>query len=182
VTGDAARAALYALGALPADEASAFEAKLRTSPGLRAEVDSLRAAAGELALAADPVPPGPAVRQRVLDRAREAAAGRSAPPPDLWFTLHDQGEWITHAPGLELRELFRQGRAATYLLRVAPDTRIPRHEHRGVEHSYVLSGSIEVAGQLCREGDYHRAAQGTVHEPPYSPDGCVMLIVAEQST
>ncbi|MEW6270030.1 MAG: cupin domain-containing protein, partial [Thermodesulfobacteriota bacterium] len=103
-----------------------------------------------------------------------------APPPELLFALAGDGAWIAVAPGLERRGLFRsRGRGTAYLLRVAPGATIPDHEHRGVEHSYVLSGSITVEGQLCRAGDYHRAAAGTSHHAPHSEDGCVMLVVLE---
>ncbi|MEW6273227.1 MAG: hypothetical protein AB1689_28445, partial [Thermodesulfobacteriota bacterium] len=66
--GDDDRAALYALGALPPEQAAGFEERLRGAPALRAEVDALRAAASELAFAAQAVPPRPAVRERLLAR------------------------------------------------------------------------------------------------------------------
>lgn len=182
-TPDAARAALHALGALPADEAAAFEVKLRDAPALRAEVDSLRGAADELALAAEPAAPRPELRARVLGRIARLAAAADAPPvtPALLFAFADEGGWITVAPGLERRDLHRQGGSGAFLLRVAPGTSVPRHEHRAVEHAYVLSGSLEVEGQLCLAGDYHRAAPETVHRDAFSRDGCVVLIVAEST-
>lgn len=179
--GNDGRAALYVLGALEPDQVEAFEQRLRGSPSLRAEVEELRAAATELALAVEPLAPRPEVRETLLARvAAEARPAASARLPELLFAFAREGEWIRVAPGLERRSLVRsRGEGSAYLLRVAPGATIPQHEHRAVEHSYVLSGSIDVDGQLCRAGDYHRAASGTSHRAPHSVDGCVMLVVLE---
>lgn len=178
-TVDAARAALYALGALPADQVAAFEERLASSPPLRAEVESLRTVAAELAHAPAPVAPHPGVRAKLLARVGEAAlaAPTSPPLPDLLFALRADESWIPLCPGIERRELSRAADGASYLLRIAAGAAIPDHPHRRVEHSYVLSGSIEVAGTLCHAGDYHRAAAGTEHVAARSADGCVMLVV-----
>jgi len=177
---DAARAALYALGALPADQLAAFEKRLAASPTLRADVESLRIATDELLLAAEPVAPQRAVRDQLLARVNAEAATAAPPPPalpDLVFALRADETWIPVCPGIERRELSRAAGGASYLLRITAGATIPDHEHRRVEHTYVLSGSIEVAGTLCHAGDYHRAAAGTQHVAPRSADGCVMLVV-----
>lgn len=175
---DAARAALYALGALPHDQQVAFEERLRAQPALHAEAAALCAVAAELALAAEPVPPRAAVRERVLANLGAPAATPSAPaPPDLLFALRADDVWLPVCPGIERRELATTAGGASYLLRVAPGATIPDHAHRRVEHSFVLRGSIAVEGTLCRAGDYHRAAPGTVHTAPHSVGGCVMLVI-----
>ena len=178
-TADAARAALYALGALPDDQRAAFEERLRASSVLRAEVDALRATAAELALAPAPVAPRAEVRERLLARLQTEPRAGAVPPavPDLLFALRTDETWLPVGPGLERRELARTADGASYLLRVAPGATMPNHEHRRVEHSFVLSGSIDVDGTLCRAGDYHRAAVGTAHTAPHSREGCVMLVV-----
>jgi anti-sigma factor ChrR (cupin superfamily) len=178
-TADAARAALYALGALPREQQAAFEERLAGSAALRAEVEALHAAAVELLLAPDAVTPRPQVRERVLAAARGAArAGEPRPPlPDLLFALRADDVWIEMGAGLARRELAITPTGASYLIRVAPGATIPDHHHAHVEHSFVLSGSIEVEGTMCRAGDYHRAATGTAHTAFYSRQGCLMLIV-----
>jgi len=181
-TADAARAALYALGALPPDQVAAFEERLRGSATARAEVDALRTAAAELAFAAPPAAPRAEVRERLLARvsagAAEPAPARSTPSlPDLLFALRADESWIQMGPGIEYRDLSHSKDSASYLLRIAPGAAIPDHQHRRVEHTYVLDGSIEVAGTLCHTGDYHRAAAGTAHQAPRSADGCVILVV-----
>jgi anti-sigma-K factor RskA len=71
-------AAAYALGALSADEARAFEAYLATSPDARREVAELRETAALLAVAGPEAPPGPELRRRVLDA---VAASKTAALP-----------------------------------------------------------------------------------------------------
>jgi anti-sigma-K factor RskA len=63
-------AAAYALGALSPEETRAFEAYLAGSPQARQEVAELRETAALLAVAGPERQPGPALRQRVLDRVR----------------------------------------------------------------------------------------------------------------
>jgi anti-sigma factor ChrR (cupin superfamily) len=174
---DAARAALHALGALPGDQRAAFEERLRTSPALRSEVEALRAAAAELLLAPEPVEPSARVRERLLARVASEAAGATPGLPDMMFALRADEVWTPLFPGIERRELARSAEGSTYLLRIAPGATIPDHGHRRVEHTYVLSGSIEVAGTLCHVGDYHRAAAGTAHQAFRSSEGCVILLI-----
>lgn len=178
-TVDAARAALYALDALPDEQRTAFEERLAASPDLQAEVDAFRAVTADLALAPAPLEPRATVRARLLARVAAGPAEAAMPPalPDLLFSLQADATWITVIPGLEHRALSRDGSSSSYLLRLAPGATIPRHGHGRCEHSFVLSGSVEVAGTLCRAGDYHRAAAGTSHQGSYSAEGCVMLVL-----
>jgi anti-sigma-K factor RskA len=76
------RAAAYALGALDADELQAFEARLAVDAALRREVaayrEALAAVAGALPGAADAPP---ALRDRILERARAERPGAAAAAP-----------------------------------------------------------------------------------------------------
>src|SRR6185437_8647408 len=90
---DGERAALYAFGVLDADETHAFEAHLAEGCArCEDEIQSHAVVARSLAFEADPVPPPPAVRARVL--AAIAADGESG----YRFVRKDEGEWveITH--------------------------------------------------------------------------------------
>lgn len=184
---DAANAAAFALGALAADEAAKLGQRIAASSALRDEVESLRAVTDELLLAADPVEPRAAVRHRLLARVAAEAPGSGAsaaatraqrpPLPDMLFAFAPDAVWKDVAPGLQRRLLSRGADATSYVLRVAPGATIPPHDHGCVEHLFIVSGSIDVDGTLCHAGDYHRAAQGTHHEAPYSVEGCVVLVV-----
>lgn len=59
-------AAAYALGALDADEAAAFESVLATSPDLQREVESLREVSGMLGAATAPVAPSAGLKQSLM--------------------------------------------------------------------------------------------------------------------
>lgn len=194
-TVDAAKAASFVLGALAEDARTELGERMAASPALREEVASLRAVADELLLAADPAEPRPAVRERLLARVASEAPGGGARPharaavdaadtraprpplPELLFALEPDAVWKDIAPGLQLRMLSRGSGGSSYVVRVAPGATVPSHEHPCVEHSYILSGSIDVEGTLCHAGDYHRAASGTRHDTFYSAGGCVMLVV-----
>ena len=60
----------YALDALDPAEAAAYEQHLPRCPECRAELASLTAAAGALALAVEPAEPPPALRERIVGAAR----------------------------------------------------------------------------------------------------------------
>ena len=92
-------AAAYALGALPPEEARAFEAFLAITPEAQGEVDEYRETAALLALGAEERRPSPELRARVhaaIAAAKEArlpteapaqAARRSAWTPLAWVGL-----------------------------------------------------------------------------------------------
>jgi anti-sigma-K factor RskA len=71
-------AAAYALGALPPEEARAFESYLETSAEARQEVAEMRETAALLALSAREAEPAPGLRARVLEA---VSAGRLRPRP-----------------------------------------------------------------------------------------------------
>jgi anti-sigma-K factor RskA len=62
--------AAYALDALDPDERGAYEEHLATCERCREELGRLSVVTAELAFAADPVSPPPALRERILDAAR----------------------------------------------------------------------------------------------------------------
>jgi quercetin dioxygenase-like cupin family protein len=53
---------------------------------------------------------------------------------------------------------------------------IPRHSHAHNEESFVLEGEVVLDGTLCKQGDYHFAAAGTIHRSISSDSGCTLLI------
>ncbi len=165
------RAALHALGALDAEEASAFDAHLAHCHVCRAEVDAYAAVTDTLALAPPPVPPAPEVWSRVL-------AGMRRPPfPALHFTRESDGGWTEVYPGVSRRELAADPSSPAYLIRLAPGAFIPEHGHGMIEHCWVVSGEVGIVGHRLQAGDYHRAGPGAVHERVSSDTGCVLLLI-----
>jgi anti-sigma factor ChrR (cupin superfamily) len=52
----------------------------------------------------------------------------------------------------------------TYLVRMEVGARLGAHPHGAVERCFVVAGDLHVAGCHLHTGDYHRAAQHSIHE------------------
>ena len=74
--------ASYALGALPDEEAEAFEAHLATCAACRAELEELLPAVHALPASVEPVPPPPALKARIMAEVEREAALLAAAGPE----------------------------------------------------------------------------------------------------
>jgi putative transcriptional regulator len=92
----------------------------------------------------------------------------------------DEGRWHEVAKGISVKHLFTdpQNGMVTTLVRMKPGTRIPLHRHNGVEQCYVIEGDFHAADQKLGPGDFHCAQAGSVHEPVYTVEGALVLIIA----
>ena len=172
------RAALYALGALGADEHREFESHLRDGCEIcAAEVRAFRAVTGELGLAARAQATSPELRARVIDRLQQAAGAtepRVVEKHGLRFVLAGYGEWQSSgAPKLLNDDAGRQYR--TQLIRMDPGAVYPAHRHADVEEIYLLEGDLLVSGVVMHAGDYCRAELGSVHVGVRSDNGCLFI-------
>ena len=75
-------AGAYVLGALPEDEAAAYEAHLETCPSCRAEADELRVAAQALPLSAPALRPPDALKARIMAEVEREASLLAAAGPE----------------------------------------------------------------------------------------------------
>ena len=118
---------------------------------------------GALAEAVKPVAP-PAVRASEL-KARVMARIRGKKSFDLMTVRAGEGEWITLLPGVEKKILSEspEGRVQSYLLRMAPGTTLPPHEHVADEECLMLEGEAMVGDIHLSAGDYHFARKGSKH-------------------
>jgi hypothetical protein len=175
------RAALYALGLLPADEAQRVAACLAAGDArYLAEVAACRSVADDLAYAARPAAPQPAARARVL--ARIAAAEAPVLEQDgVRFVRGAQLDWqagpIADFETKALR-VDEAGGRITLLARLAPGGVYPSHRHRGVEEIYLVEGDLLINGVLMRSGDSCSADADSVHDGIRSPSGCVFVVTA----
>ena len=168
----AALAALFALGALPADEAARFEQRLASGCTLcQAEVRESRDVVAALPLSAPEVAPPPSLRDRLFERIGVNPATAAA--SDLTLVRAGDTEWKQTAPGVQIRPLLKK---STMLVRLAPNTWLPEHDHAAAEQCLVLEGSISCAGVTAYAGDFTYMPAGSHHDPLYSPDGCLLLI------
>ncbi|MBB5664580.1 quercetin dioxygenase-like cupin family protein [Rhizobium leguminosarum] len=91
----------------------------------------------------------------------------------------DRLEWMpSPTKGVDRRMLFRIGgekARATSIVRYAPGSRFPHHEHPGGEEFLVLDGIFQDESGDFPAGSYVRNPPGTGHAPG-SEDGCVILV------
>lgn len=197
-------AALYVAGALPEEDARAFEAHLEagctTCRQALTQHDTCLAAL-YAALPAAPVPD--AVRDSLLARvaADAAGAGQSrgadaaaeAQAVQVWKQWADDSaaemlvrrsdaqDWEpTTIEGIAIRRLSvdRARNQTTMLIRMAAGTAYPRHVHDGPEECYVLQGDLEVGDLVLHAGDYQRLAPGSMHPVQRTRGGCLLLIMS----
>jgi quercetin dioxygenase-like cupin family protein len=169
------QAALYALGALGPDESGKFQKRLAAGcPLCRSAFDDCRTVAEALPLAAPDLAPQPEVRQRLMDRigASAAPAREARPTMGTLVRPHDTA-WETPIPGVDIRPLLGK---KTMLVRMAPGTYLPEHEHRYGEQCLVLEGSIRSDDMEAHAGDFTYMPAGSTHSTLYSETGCLLLI------
>ena len=191
---------LAALGALPPDEAAAFESHAASCPACRAERDSLAALAGELtALAPAAAPPErlwSRIAARVATTAQALVAANDRPRVQPWkawtasaaaraglltIPSDDAGWQATSVAGIDVRKLFVDPAAdrVTMLVRMAPGSAYPPHRHATAEECFVLQGDLRVDGDThMHAGDYQRAEEGSRHGVQSTDGGCTLLIVS----
>jgi len=179
-------ATLYALGSLSAEEMQAFAEHLSTGcPLCAAEVQDVERLVGLLGYNAPAVQPPPAVRTRLLanlalEAAPAADTGQSRPDmtADFVYIRASEGRWSEFSPGVMVKVLYTDPttKRSTALVRMAPGTRLPRHQHLAVEELFVLQGDCHIApGQVLQAGDYFRAEANSVHGMTFTEAGTTFL-------
>jgi len=102
----------------------------------------------------------------------------------LWQMAPDERETVridTHrapwqageAEGVEVMPLYERPDERVLLMRLAPGTRCPRHEHPGGEEILVLDGVLEDEHGRYGKGTWLRNPPGSAHAPQ-SAEGCVL--------
>jgi len=80
-------------------------------------------------------------------------------------------------PGVEILPLYRQRGfpEVIRLMRLAPDTALPPHEHHGGAEAFVLDGAFQDADGRYGRGDWIRYPHGSRHAVA-SPGGCRLYL------
>ncbi len=86
------------------------------------------------------------------------------------------GEWATVAPGIDIKRLWERGGATSCMVRLAPGTTFPGHQHPIDEECVLLEGSLRIGALLLRPGDFHVGVSGIAHEPVSTDDGCLCFL------
>ena len=185
----------YVLGTLPEAERAQLETALASSSLLAREVDDVR---GLLAGAADllePVPPDPAVRERLLrtldssDRFATfvARAARLLDHSvevvrDLIARIDDPAAWEPGLPGMQMQHFPAGPRLATAdagFVRLQPGMAFPRHQHLGPEVTLVLEGAMRDGDRVYGPGDILEMAPGSVHEYSAAPERELLVMTIQ---
>lgn len=167
------QAALYALGALGPDEAGKFQKRMAAGCEFcQMAFDECRVVTEALPLSAPDIAPRPELRQRLMDRIgakverkKKAPVGKLVRPGDT--------AWESPAPGIDIRPLLGK---QTMLVRMAPGTVLPEHDHEFGEQCLVLEGSIRSEHVVAVAGDFTYMPAGSSHPPLYTDTGCLLLI------
>ena len=172
------QAALYALGALPKEEAALFEKRLKAGcPFCLSEVQGCGQAVAALRVVAPEVAPPPSLRARLLESIgapQEESKPKQRTMGDGILVRGGDTDWKqSPMPGVEMRPLYGK---KTLLVRMAPKTSLPPHDHNEAEQCLVLEGSITSDGVTAYAGDYTYMPAGSHHHPLYSEEGCLLLI------
>lgn len=160
----------FVFGLLSAGErADAVRARL-CDADLDREVENLEMAYSSLAGMAGSIDPPAALKNRVMDavsRSRDGEAKR------IFYHPFASGRWRKLFPGVEIRRIWQGG---PKLLRCAPASVIPAHDHDEDEYLTVLVGDFLVDGYRFGLGDHLFSPQGTRHGEGTTQDGCVLLL------
>lgn len=171
------QAALFALGALPPEEANLFKQRIAAGcPLCQAELRECGQAVTALQLSVPEVSPPPGLRGRLLERigAPPAAPRKAATMGEGMVVRPGDTEWKkAPTPGIEFRYLLGK---TTMLVRMAPKSSYPVHKHSAAEQCLVLEGSVSSSGVTAYAGDFTYMPAGSTHQPLYTEDGCLLLI------
>lgn len=105
---------------------------------------------------------------------------RQYPGPDRGHRVVDSltAPWQPgETPGREILPLYDE---AAYpekvrLVRLAPGTRVPEHDHPGGEEIYVISGHLADGAGTYTAGTWLRFPDGSRHRP-WSDEGCTLYV------
>ena len=180
-----ARAALYALGALPAFEERAFADELAlASDEARIEAAEFDFIVSHLGLSVAEEMPSAGLRAQLL--ARIADTPQDKPEPKMADTsahvevFAHEGKWIPLFEGGFCKVLFTEptNGYVTSLLKLEPGKRLPNHHHKGNEQCLVVAGEFAMNGKMYRPGDFTVALEGSDHLDIFTATGGVLLLVS----
>ena len=170
------QAALFALGALLPEDASRFRQRLEAGCSFcQSELQEFERVVAALPLSVPEISPPSNLRERMLDRigAARQAGSDAAAGQGIILRAGDSDWEQSPVPGVQMRDLLEQ---KTMLVRMAPKTWYPAHDHAADEQCLILEGSLSTAGVTAYTGDFTYMPAGSSHPPLYSEDGCLLLV------
>ena len=167
-------AAEYVLGTLDPEARRRFAERLSGDPSLQELVNVWENHLGALEHGVTPVDPPAGLWKKIMAAVNETPA---KPPFGITFR-ENEGQWEVILEGVEKKLLFTDPMAGTesYLLRLAPRTRVPAHHHERAEECLVLEGEFMLGDLKLAVGDYHLAPAGSDHPEAWTEGGTLVYI------
>jgi len=109
---------------------------------------------------------------------------KAAPPDGTTTTRAHEGIWQDYGPGVQIKILHQEPglSSMTCLVRMAPNSVVPVHDHTQEEHCLVLEGEASMGEHILHAGDWHVARPGSTHHNFGSRTGCLLLVRADMTT
>ena len=176
------RVSLYALRALPADEARAVEAQLAACEACRRDLETVRATIdGLVAWPTDVLRPSTSLWTRLAERVAGDAGTAPLPEPGAHHEVAawTSAEWDEVAPGISCKVLASDadtGRVSL-LVRLAPQTAYPSHRHADIEELHLLEGELWIEDRKLYPGDYNFGQPGATDHRVFSETGCTCVLI-----
>jgi carbon storage regulator len=106
---------------------------------------------------------------------------KTAPPAGTTTTRAQEGTWHDYAAGVQIKILHQEPMVSsmTCLVRMAPGSVVPVHDHAQEEHCLVLEGEASIGEHVLYAGDWHVALPGSTHHNFASRTGCLLFARAE---
>lgn len=97
-------------------------------------------------------------------------------PKSLSFLKHHQLNWKEFGKKNSIAPVSMSKEGNFYLIYIGPGESVPRHDHTGIEYSYVVAGSYEDGVSSFTTGDFTISSKGHLHSPKAtSEDGCLVV-------
>ncbi|HET8699455.1 MAG TPA: cupin domain-containing protein [Gammaproteobacteria bacterium] len=171
----------YALGLLPAAEASAVQAHLAECAACRAELAALRRTVEAFAhWPTDVLRPPRSLAAKLEELIGAEAPARAAERPSgAERRPAAKPTWRQVAPGISVQILAQDDvtHVVSMLVRLEPNTYYPPHRHAAVEELHLLDGELWIEDRLLHPGDYNRGEPGTADQRVYSETGCTCVLI-----
>jgi len=168
----------YVLGALRADESSAFATHVHECAACRDELAALRPVVDTFVdwptdVLRPPAPLWARLSQRI---AAESGGTPSVTPEAPWA---DEPPWREVAPGISCQLLSTDTttRRISMLVHLAPGVSYPPHSHADVEELHLLDGELWIDDRKLHPGDYSRAEAGSGDNRVWSETGCTCVLI-----
>ena len=168
---------LYALRALPANQAAGVGAHISVCAECRQELETLRPIVDAfVSWPADVLRPSPSLWGRLAQRIGAETVGEPPPPSSMGWA---EPEWKEVAPGISCKLLAtdREHDRVSLLVRLAPRTDYPPHRHAGTEELHLLQGELMIGDRKLYPGDYNHAEAGSVDYRAWSETGCTCVLI-----